>query len=660
MKQFTIVVCAAFLVVVAIGAPALHERIKHIVVLMEENRSFDHYMGWSPLTKHGINASYCNLVNATDPSSRRVCMNPTAPYVNFCDPDHSFPATTYKIFGPTAYGNGNLTDPTMSGFVEFERDVQHHLNPTLQYCGVMDGFSPERLPVFTALAEEFAFFDMFFASMPGPTWPNRLFFLAGTSAGLTETIPWYHLEVGKLFPVRTFFDQVRDAGGEYRYVYDDTPWELFIEGLAHAPEFTIQMEQFYADVREGRLPNFVFINPRSGVNLTTGYGSNDLHPDHDVALGEKLYKDLYEALRASPQWNETLFAVLFEEHGGFWDHVAPPAPIPPPGDGEASYPDKFDFARAGIRIPALLVSPWIPRGTVLTHPPEAQKPAPNSIYELTSFMATARKLLGFMNGTKPLTQRDAWAATFEHVFAELDTPRDDCPTQLPAAPPPSATAAAKEPFRPVNGLQTAIMGVNAHLAGVPHPRHITTQGEVGAWVQEHHTRHREHTLRWKASKRAGAAPFELRLQAQQEQAFATRIFFVATNATARPGVQTISATVDNATWCWDSQNGTVVTVSLCQPSRDVIYNRDPFQQWAVLSDASVRPAHNSTLCVTSRYAQNTSDTQLYLRQCGGAGSDDQVGQRFAWMWDAPEPSGGAANFQWGDDFLEIRMVNATV
>ena len=95
------------------------------------------------------------------------------------------------------------------------------------------------------------------------------------------------------------------------------------------------MDVFYEDAAAGTLPSFSWINPRSGINVTTGVGSNDQHPDHDMSAGEQYYKDIYEALRAGPAWEETLFIVTWDEHGGFYDHVVPPAEnIPPPGDGK--------------------------------------------------------------------------------------------------------------------------------------------------------------------------------------------------------------------------------------------------------------------------------------------------------------------------------------
>ena len=108
-----------------------------------------------------------------------------------------------------------------------------------------------------------------------------------------------------------------------------------------------------------------------------------------MRAGEQLYKAVYEALRAGPKWNETLFVLTYDEHGGFYDHVPPPQHgVPPPADrytSRGSYPDRgFKFDRLGVRIPTILASPWIPKGGVLVgEPPAAQKPTPTSQYAHT-------------------------------------------------------------------------------------------------------------------------------------------------------------------------------------------------------------------------------------------------------------------------------------
>lgn len=240
------------------------------------------------------------------------------------------------------------------------------------------------------------------------------------------------------------------------------------------------MKDFYARVASGDLPNFTWINPRAGVDKATGEGSNDMHPDHDMRLGERLYKDIYEALRAGPAWNDTLFVLTFDEHGGFASHVPPPTNVPAP-DNSTSYPEQFDFKRLGVRIPTLLISPWIDKGTVVSAPPAAQKPEANSEYDLTSIPATVKKLFGLPSF---LTARDAWAATFEHVLETRSEPRTDCPATLPPAPSTlDSEGVAYEAAQPLNDLQEEMLAILSQLNNVPHP-HFQAQGDVSPWLRE--------------------------------------------------------------------------------------------------------------------------------------------------------------------------------
>lgn len=465
---------------------AVPGKIKHIIVLMEENRSFDSMFGYYQGV-NGVTGKEFNYVDTTNTSSTKVMVDNAQPQQAYCDPDHSTAGTTAKIFGAAAVAKGDFSNPTMSGFIERENKLGH---AKLQYCGVMSMMSPKNVPVITQLAQEFSLFDRLFCDHPGPTWPNRLFALSATSAGCTATGTYYHNKPSAQYPQKTFFDQIDAEGLTWRNYYNDTPWESFLTTIAQNTKNVVPLQQFYDDARTGNLPHYAWINPRLSPNVTTGEASNDQHPDHDVSLGEKFYKDVYEALRASPQWNETLFIVTYDEHGGFWDHVPTPLNVPAPGDGEDSYPDKnFMFDRLGVRIPTLLISPWIPKGTLVSAPPAAQKPAPNSEYALTSIMATARILLG-MKST-PLTKRDAWAATFEHVLS-LSEPRTDCPLHLTeAAKPYPLHSVEREANLPVNGLQEDVMRWHAALIGADYPSHIRTQAEAGEWLQKAYNKHLE-------------------------------------------------------------------------------------------------------------------------------------------------------------------------
>lgn len=119
---------------------------------------------------------------------------------------------------------------------------------------------------------------------------------------------------------------------------------------------------FKRHCKEGKLPNYVVIEPRYFDLLSLA--ANDDHPKHDIAQGQQLVKEIYEALRASPQWNETLFLVIYDEHGGFYDHVPTPVTgVPSPDDIVGPEPFFFKFDRLGVRVPAILVSPWIKPGT---------------------------------------------------------------------------------------------------------------------------------------------------------------------------------------------------------------------------------------------------------------------------------------------------------
>jgi len=168
------------------GLP-LGDRIKHVIVLMEENRSFDHFFGYAAelLGVNGVKGDETNLKNLSDPSQGSVTINSNSPYCGLCDPDHGTPPTTSKVYGLSNASAGDA--PTMDGFIAFEEAKGH---ASLDWCGVMSMFTPERIPVITALAQEFAVMDRFFAAHPGPTWPNRMYTLSGTSASSTSTGTW--------------------------------------------------------------------------------------------------------------------------------------------------------------------------------------------------------------------------------------------------------------------------------------------------------------------------------------------------------------------------------------------------------------------------------------------------------------------------------------
>jgi phospholipase C len=203
------------------------------------------------------------------------------------------------------------------------------------------------------------------------------------------------------------------------------------------------MDEFFTHVANGDLPQFVVLQPQTSPHA--GTLPSWQHPDAPVSEGERLYKKIYESLRASKVWNDTLFMITYDEHGGFYDHVAPPQTGVPPPDGVVA-PNGFKFDRLGIRIPTLAISPLIPAKTVVHQPPKAQSPFPSSQYDATSIMSTVNKIFGIKDH---MHARDAWSGTFEHLFT-LDTPRDDCPMTLPDVPPTPAHLIERQYQLPLN------------------------------------------------------------------------------------------------------------------------------------------------------------------------------------------------------------------
>jgi phospholipase C len=635
------------LCVVVAGAVAQQRKFDHIIMVMEENRSFDHLLGWSKqLGIDGLTGRESNPVSTVIANSPRVFVDAEAPYIARVDPDHTTYATTSKIYGMRQLEAGNFTE-TMQGFVEWQHFLGNENNT--KYGGVMSMFSPARLPVMNQLAAEFTVMDRFFASVPGCTWPNRQFAMAGTSGGNTETYFWYQGIPGQLFPHRTIFDQLSEEGLSWKNYYTDTPWETFMESLAHHPDNLQPMKRFYEDAAAGTLPSYGFINPRSGINMTTYEGSNDMHPDHDVALGEQFYKDIYEAVRASPAWNRTLLIITFDEHGGFYDHVTPPSENIPAPDDSAAFPDVyFKFDRLGLRIPTLLISAWNPKGSVINRPPAAQMPANNSEYDLTSIPATIRKLFNMSAG--PLTRRDAWAATFEHIFSEA-TPRTDCPEKLVPAPPPTRDDGDLEEDREISHLQRDIATMLHQLTGEGHrdeelamlptdirqlPSALQRQGELSQWLLGRFEHHQHKTRQWKAHKSGGASalPYKVVVDTYLSPVwmFGDLTWDLNNGTNCSYITITTRALRDNATgvpYCLTHNTtapaGEAITVVPCYPTASPCYNRDPQQRWVYNGgDSSIRPYDSQEMCFTTNY--NFGEKTPYFAAC-----NQSVTQAWAYM-----------------------------
>ncbi|PKI57915.1 hypothetical protein CRG98_021703 [Punica granatum] len=404
----------------------MHYPIRTIVVLVQENRSFDHILGWMKKYVNpeidGVTGAESNPISTNDSNSSRVFFGDESAYVD-PDPGHSIQAIYEQVFGEpwTEESASKKLVPTMQGFAQNAERVQKGLAEI-----VMNGFQPEHVPVYRELVSEFAVCDRWFASVPASTQPNRLFVHSATSHGATSN------DTKKLiggFPQKTIFESLDEAGFSFGIYYQYPPATLFyrnLRKLKYLKNFHQYDIQFKNHCKEGKLPNYVVVEQRYWD--LAGLPGNDDHPSHDVSEGQKFVKEVYELLRASPQWNEMLFVITYDEHGGFYDHIPTPVKGVPSPDGIVGpEPYKFQFDRLGVRVPTILISPWIDRGTVLHEP---SGPYPTSQFEHSSIPATVKKIFDLKSF---LSNRDEWAGTFEGIVMNRSSPRTDCPVALPEA-----------------------------------------------------------------------------------------------------------------------------------------------------------------------------------------------------------------------------------
>lgn len=414
--------------------------IDTIVVLMLENRSFDHLFGYLQGPGYDVDGLTQTEVNYLDPVRRsgQVRVSDDAPYVPDVDPSpgHEFPNVATQLHGPA-------NTPGLGSNIGFVYDYAS-VAGSAKAGAVMRCFSPRRLPVITTLAREFAICKAWFSSLPGPTWPNRFFAHCATSGGYVDGA------VTREYTMRTLYQNLSDAGIGWRVYYHDMPQSL---ALLHQRQYFWTKYELYGqafgrDCQEGRLPHYSFIEPRYFNEGSAR--ANDQHPIHGVVNGELLVAEVYEALRASPQWNTSVLIITWDEHGGFYDHAIPGAATPP--DDLTQF---FDFASYGVRVPAVVVSPLI---EPLTLDPV--------VHDHSSIPATVKEVFGLPT---PLTRRDA-AATSLTQLCTRSAPRD-APTHLPR---PSveamvASAAASPETQSLNDLQVELLSLARELGGFALP-----------------------------------------------------------------------------------------------------------------------------------------------------------------------------------------------
>jgi phospholipase C len=423
------------------------DRIQHIIVVMMENRSFDHLLGYLQHEDPG----YPNLdrigagcpEDPDDPRSRWVPTSADAGRVLGVNPDHSAAAVMMQLYGRS--NPSSAEKPTMTGFI---RSYQLKIDGSSQHttsllaritdylsaawarirrrpapivpsaADIMRCFPEADVPVLARLAKEFAVLVNWHSSVPGETWPNRNFAHAATSDGETAIdARWYENE--------TIFEQLAAAGRRWGIYHDGVAqvwafWRLWIRDRTpfHGPRTLLE------HIALNSLPAYSFVEPNHGYGRSAGnsqHPGNNLVDDASFTAGEALIGGIYNALVEQPEvFAKTLLLVTYDEHGGFFDHVQPPT-VPAP-DAKCS-PSGFDFGICGVRVPTVAVSPLIARGTV-----------DQTFYDHASIPKTVRAQ--FAPDSPPLTARDDAANDLLAAIPLLPTARTDyAPVDVPPAKP---------------------------------------------------------------------------------------------------------------------------------------------------------------------------------------------------------------------------------
>ncbi|TPQ27376.1 phospholipase C [Methylomonas koyamae] len=406
--------------------PGRLANIDHIVVLMMENRSFDHMLGY--LSKEGgadgrirsdidgLNGNETNSYNGVDYPSFPL---PGTLFIE--DPCHGFTCVKTQV----NWDDANPPKGRMDGFVTSfaEKFAAKGTDPGK----VMGYYQAPQVPVFDALAREFMVCDRWFCAHPGPTFPNRFYQVTGRLSRNAAN----KFEVGNpkfsggatLADDKTIFEHLSAAGVSWRYYEHGYGFLRLFDRYVFDNDRVLDARDpehgFYAAARNGTLPAVTFIDPDF---IDAPPGADD-HPPTDIGHGQRLIGEVVNALMAGPGWDKTLLIITYDEHGGFFDHVSPPrAPL----ISGAATTEGMD--RYGPRVPALVVSPWVERGSVA-----------KETFDHTSILKTIAKRF-LPNNPPDMGERMAQANDLEPFLRA--SPRGD----RPAIPVPPAPAV---PVRPV-------------------------------------------------------------------------------------------------------------------------------------------------------------------------------------------------------------------
>jgi phospholipase C len=395
--------------------------IDTFVVLMMENRSFDHYLGWLPKA----DGRQAGLVYR-DPNGKTFDTHRLRTDFQGCgylDPDHSWDG------GRTELDRGH-----MDGFLKAESDIF-----SIGY------YTQDDLPFTPHVAQAFTAFDRFFCSLLSSTYPNREYMHSGQSYGKKDN----SLPSGPGFPDSTIFNALSQKGVSNHYYFTDIP----VSALWGEPGLkrSSQVQTFYEQASSGTLPALSFVDPSfNGEDQGT---SGDEHPHGDVRVGQAFVADIVHAFMESPQWKRGALFVVYDEWGGFFDHVVPPR-VP---DLRASGNLANDFGQMGFRIPAVVVSPYARRGHV-----------DHSIYGFESIL----KMIRYRYGLSPLTPRDLYANNIAAAF------NFEKPNFTPPSLPHPAEVIAME-CKGATPVDTGGAGIDGGLLGAP-PTAVETLDQQAA------------------------------------------------------------------------------------------------------------------------------------------------------------------------------------
>ena len=369
--------------------------INHIVVLMQENRSYDHYLG--QLRKQGVERQPKDASNPDPTGGAPIRAFHEKGYCAVADPSHSWNGT-----------HRSWNDGAMDGFTTANVDPA---DPTGRRS--MGYYQNGDLNYYYRLYKLFATGDRYFCSMLGPTFPNRFFLVAGTSFGhIRNDIPSTLTE----FSQPTIFNQLDDAGVSWKIYFAQITENFVFAYVRNQPEGkVVPIAEYFADAAAGTLPQVSFVEPVyiAGVNV-----QSDEHPPANVQVGQDFAAGVINALLASPQWSDSALFFTYDEHGGFYDHVPPPPACVPDGIAPVLQPSDVVavFDRYGIRVPMVVVSPYA-RKKFVSH----------TVYDHTSIL----RFIQTRFDVPALTARDANADPMLELF-DFAAPPFTRPPKLPS------------------------------------------------------------------------------------------------------------------------------------------------------------------------------------------------------------------------------------